>query len=62
MAVGDDLRTVTFRIPRSLKKQLEDRANKEQVTETIVLIRALQNEIDDKPPRWFEEWQTRRNP
>jgi len=53
---------VTFRIPRTLKQQLRDYANKAQVTETVVLIRAIQNEIDDKPPRWFEEWQARRNP
>jgi predicted HicB family RNase H-like nuclease len=60
MAKEDDTVQFNIRIPKPLKKLLAARADREKKSETALAIRALENELDEKPPRWFEIWQSQR--
>lgn len=45
--------TVTFRISRELNARLRKQAEIERTTITQVLIRGIEAELNDVPPRWF---------
>jgi hypothetical protein len=52
---GGRVQTVTFRIPVQLKKSVEQSARSRGMTTTRFVVEALENEVNDKPPRWWRE-------
>lgn len=50
---GGRVQTVTFRIPVQLKKSVEQTARSRGMTTTRFVVEALENEVNDKPPRWW---------
>lgn len=60
-AEDDHVLTVTFRIPASLKRNVEDTAKGRGMTTTRLVVEALSNEVGDRPPRWFSNWQLSRD-
>ena len=56
----DHVLTVTFRIPTSLKRSVEETAKGRGMTTTRLVVEALTNEVGDCPPRWFSNWQLSR--
>lgn len=49
----EQVMTVTFRIPAALKRKVEQAAKARGVTTTRVVVVALENEVSNMPPRWW---------
>lgn len=52
------VQTVTFRIPSSLKKSVERVARSRGMTTTRFVVEALESEVNDEPPRWWNKAKT----
>jgi len=49
------VQTVTFRIPTKLKQGVEQAARGRGMTTTRFVVEALENEVNEGPPRWWRK-------
>lgn len=48
-----DVQTVTFRIPTTLKQNVERAAKERDMTTTRFVVEALESKVNDEPPAWW---------